>query len=130
MSLDEERARQAAATAASAPTPLETVPEASAAPSAVPALINVDAMSTPVKKEEVIEDVGMGEMDEDDDLARALALSRGDDVDMEDAGEEDEDAEIAAASEWFLDFRRPGVRADESPTVALSMKESEENDGK
>lgn len=100
MSLDEERARQAAATAASAPTPLETVPEVSAASSVVPALANDDAMSTPVKKEKVIEnvDVGMGEMDEDDDLARALALSRGDDVEMGDAGEEDEDAEIAAAS--------------------------------
>jgi 26S proteasome regulatory subunit N10 len=98
MSLDEERARQAAVTAAasaSSSTPLAAVPE-------------LDALSTPIKKEAVIEDVGMGGDDEDDDLARALALSRGDDVEMGDGEEENEDDEIAKA-------------------IALSMKESEDS---
>lgn len=126
MSLEEERARVAAASAStSAVTPLEAVPEVAA--SGAPAL-GAEVPVTPattVKKEEdttaddtaailaaagasEIEDVGMeGEEgddddDDDDDLARALALSRGDDVEMGDDAEDDEDAEIARASEYIL----------------------------
>lgn len=108
MSLEEERARQAALAAPA----LETVPEGSNSVEAVLAQGGA-AFQTPVKKEEASEstallaDVGMEDNDEDDDLARALAMSRGDDVEMGDADEDDEDAEIARA-------------------IALSMKEDED----
>lgn len=109
MSLEEERARQAAATAASSVSALSSVTEASS----VESVLASGAFSTPVKKEEgsestpLLQDDGMGG-DEDDDLARALAMSRGD-VEMGEVGdqEDDEDAEIARA-------------------IAMSMKEDEE----
>lgn len=102
MSLEEERARQASSTAATSGTPhlgaaLPTVDES------IP--------STPIKKQVSFEDVGME--DEDEEMKKALALSRGDDVEMEEAvgGEEedDEEAEIARA-------------------IALSMKEDAEEE--
>lgn len=137
MSLEEERARQAASNPAPAAAPaLETVAETSSASTNA-----AEAPSTPapaVVKTEVddtaavlaaaaasggIEDVGMeGEADEDDDLARALALSRGDDVEMGDAqGDDgdDEDAEIARASEFA-----PRCRSFSSPKLIFSTSQS------
>lgn len=128
MSLEEERARQAATAAPAAAPSLETVPE-SATPaegSAVPTPAAVPSTPAPAPAVALdaaeqaailggaqIEDVGMGGADEEADLALALALSKGDDVEMaeeEEAGDEDdEDAEMARA-------------------IALSMKEAEEND--
>jgi hypothetical protein len=116
MSLEEERARQAASAPSTSAAPaLDTVAEGLATST------SPDIPSTPapaaVKTEGVddtaavlaaaaasggIEDVGMdAEGEGDDDLARALAMSRGDDVEMGD-GDDDEDAEIARASELFL----------------------------
>lgn len=125
MSLEEERARQSAASgsAPAAGTALDSVPEASGeAASASTATSDPLKDAQPIKTEDTssdataavlaaaaasegIEDVGMDEEgDEDDDLARALALSRGDDVEMDEsaemADEDDEDAEIARASEF------------------------------
>lgn len=91
MSLEEERARQASSTATSG------------TPHLVAALPTVDEAipSTPVKKEVTFDDVGMD--DEDEEMRKALALSRGDDIEMEEAAggeeEDDEEAEIARASE-------------------------------
>jgi 26S proteasome regulatory subunit N10 len=109
MSLEEERARQAAVTASSSAPALSSVTESTS----VESVLASGAFSTPVKKEEttestpLLQDDGMND-DEDDDLARALAMSRGD-VEMGEAGEEedDEEAEIARA-------------------IAMSMKEDEE----
>ena len=106
MSLDEERARQAAVSSVPAPASLEAIAESAATP-AVTVKKEDDAFATPIKKEPVEEgDVSM--TDEDEDLKRAMALSRGDDTEMGDADEEeDEEAAIAAA-------------------IAMSMKEEQE----
>lgn len=94
MSLEEERARQTAAT---------SIPTLAPVPEAVDQLLHTpatgSAFETPMKAEVKME------TDEDADLKAALALSRGDDVEM--AGEEDEDEEMRKA-------------------IAMSMKEEEE----
>lgn len=112
MSLEEERARQAASAPSTSAAPaLDTVTEGSATSNS--AEVPSTPATAPVKTEAGddtaavlaaaaasggIEDVGMdAEGDGDDDLARALAMSRGDDVEMGD-GDDDEDAEIARAS--------------------------------
>lgn len=111
MSLEEERARQAALASASAAAALPVVPEGGsieAALSAAPS--TVDAFSTPIKREAPTEATGLlSSMDEDenDDLAKALAMSRGDDIEMGNAEEDDEEAEIARA-------------------IAMSMRDDEE----
>ena len=111
MSLEEERARQAASAPAAATPALEAVPEAFIPSDATPAASAIPATPVAVEKDAAqqaailagaqVEDVGMTGDDEDADLAMALALSRGeDDVEMDDlAGMDDEDAEIARASE-------------------------------
>lgn len=104
MSLEEERARQAATNPPSAAPALETVPEAAA--SGAPA-VPVEAVAEPAQPaaEANVEDVVIPEAassgaegggDEDEELRQALALSRGDDVDMD--AQDDEEAEIARAS--------------------------------
>lgn len=105
MSLEDERARQAASNPPAAAPALETVPESAA--SGAPA-VPVESVAEPVvPAEAAVEDVvipeagsGEGAVDEDEELRQALALSRGDDVDM--GGEDDEEAEIARASEHIL----------------------------
>ena len=138
MSLEEERARQAAANPPSAVPALETVPEAAA--SGAPA-VPVESVAEPAQAapvEQAVEDVvipeagaGEEEGDEEEELRRALALSRGqgeDDVDM------DEEAEIARASKsdfWFLKYKRAATDwLVFGATVALSMKAEEEEQNK
>lgn len=102
--MEDERARQAAAAPPSSAPALDSVPEAAA--SGAPA-VPVEAVAAPPAESGAIEDVEIpeaaaAEVDEEEELRQALALSRGDDVAMED----DEDAEIARAS--MLLFARVG----------------------
>lgn len=86
MSLEEERARQAAASSSTSAAPvLETIPE-SAPITATPD--NRIRSQAPPPAERIDED------DEEAMLQRALALSRGEDVDMADAEAADEDEDM------------------------------------
>lgn len=137
MSLEEERARQAASNPAPAAAPsLETVAESSTP--ATSSAAEVPSTPAPAVKTETddtaavlaaaaasggIEDVGMeGGDDMDDDLARALALSRGDDVEMGDGDEDDEDAEIARASELSIGVRSAAPHRKADPSRASQSR--------
>lgn len=140
MSLEEERARQAAtAPSTSAAPALDTVAEGSTtstsaevpstpAPAPVRAEGSDDtaAVLAAAAASGGIEDVGMdAEGEGDDDLARALAMSRGDDVEMGDGDDDDEDAEIARASKSCLPARFLRFSGAGSALVVLRSVEAD-----
>lgn len=102
--------------------PTELAAAAGSGPAAAPAVNTVgetpavgpseDLKSNPIKTEEGMEE------DEDADLAMALALSKGDDVEMEDVAGNDEDGDDEGLTEEEAIAR----------AIALSMKEQTEGD--
>lgn len=146
MSLEEERARQAASTRISQafppdtaegtessvlqsteltapPLPPETVVAAASGPASAPVLSAVSpedpvgpATLLPLVKTEGEDDDASMEGEENDDLATALALSRGEDVEMGELG----DDESSRVNEEELTEEEAIARA-----VAMSMKEQQ-----
>ena len=146
MSLEEERARQAASTRISQafppdtaegtessvlqsteltapPLPPETVVAAASGPASAPVLSAVSpedpvgpATLLPLVKTEGEDDDASMEGEENDDLATALALSRGEDVEMGELG----DDESSRVNEEELTEEEAIARA-----IAMSMKEQQ-----